>query len=159
MGWNLNMNFLGVWAFRDAGEEECVILESRQWSGFFFWHNINNTNHGRVYFGRGDKNIDVPFILGSPEEADLVVDIGIVPDYDWKALPLEAIKAAEGWFIEEEARLAKLLPPLPEPKAKAPAKKEGEETDEGDEGEKTDESAAEGGDTTAENTDEEENEK
>ncbi|GAU98651.1 hypothetical protein RvY_09770 [Ramazzottius varieornatus] len=149
----------GVWAFRDAGEEECVIMESTQWSGFFFWHNINNTNHGQVYFGRGDKNIDVPFILGSPEEAELVVDIGIVPEYDWKALPKEAIKEAEEWFVEEEARLAKLLPPLPKPKPKASPKKEGEEGEEGEDGEKTDESAADGGDTAAENTDDENNEK
>ena len=151
----------GPWLFRDAEDENCVILESTQWPGLFFWHSVDTVQHGRCYFGRGDKNIDTAFILGNPEDQDWVVDIGIVPDYDWKAPPMAAIAAADDWFTQEEARLEKLLPPLPEPKK--PSLKTGGEAAEGNEGETTDdpssgdenseEQTASGEPTTVETTD------
>lgn len=125
------------------------MMENTQWPGLFFWHSVDTVSHGRCYLGRGDKNIDAPFMLGSPDDQDWVVDIGIVPDYDWRAPPTTAIAAAEDWFVQEEARLEKLLPPLPEPKT--PSLKDGERAEgERDGSEKTDDPST--ADETADET-------
>jgi hypothetical protein len=104
--------FLG-WIFYDSNEENCVIIENADWPGLYFWHKINNVNFGRFYFGRGDKEINAPFIIGNPKDQEWIVDVGIIADYDYKALPEEALKAAEVAFLADEERREKLLPSLP----------------------------------------------
>ncbi|OQV14127.1 putative Radial spoke head protein 9-like protein [Hypsibius exemplaris] len=148
------VNPYGPWLFRQADDEDCVVMENTHWPGLFFWHSVETISYGRCYFGRGDKNIDVPFILSSPEDQDWVVDIGVVPDYDWKAPPFDAITVAEDFFAAEEARLEKLLPPLPEPKKPAVNGPEGESDGEKTEDPSTaDETGTSGEPTSAEVTD------
>lgn len=88
-------------------------MENAQWPGFYFWQNIDNANFDSCYIGSGERNLDVPFIYGAAEDQEWVIDVGIVPDYDYKAPPEEALKAAEEAFLAEEERREKLLPPLP----------------------------------------------
>ncbi|XP_055341620.1 radial spoke head protein 9 homolog [Paramacrobiotus metropolitanus] len=145
----------GSWVFRDAMEMNCVLMENALWPGLYFWQNVGTPNYGRCYIGRGDKEIDAPFILGSSLDQELVVDIGIYPEYDYKAIPETALKEADEAFLADEERRKELLPPLPV-KEDAPGEVEGESKGEetsGAGGDTTEQEMTEGEPTSAEVTD------
>lgn len=53
----------GQWSCRMVPAFNAVSIRSLYWPGFFFYHIPNTTQHGYCYFGTGEKNVDIAFML------------------------------------------------------------------------------------------------
>jgi hypothetical protein len=53
----------GVWALQTDATGQVVTLRHLEWPGFEFKHAVATTHYGRAYFGYGEKNTDVNFML------------------------------------------------------------------------------------------------
>lgn len=53
----------GCWSLQMERGGGLVTLRSLLWLGYVFYHVPGTRQYGSVYFGRGDKNIDLPFML------------------------------------------------------------------------------------------------
>jgi len=53
----------GVWSLQTDESAQTVTLRHFEWPGFEFTHNIGSTACTRAYFGNGEKNADVNFML------------------------------------------------------------------------------------------------
>ncbi len=53
----------GIWSLQTDGTGQVVTLRHLEWPGFEFKHIIGTTSYGRAYFGYGEKNTDVNFML------------------------------------------------------------------------------------------------
>ena len=95
------------WRFRDKIYENYILLYNIHWPGLFFYHALDGSSFGRCYFGRGCREINIPFLLGSPGDDSIAVDVGFLPDYDFKRTPdeidREAVIAAAA-AVAEKAR-------------------------------------------------------
>lgn len=53
----------GAWSVRlDAGRAQ-VTLRTIRWPGYFFWHDVATPRYGGVYFGAGQPNDDLAFMM------------------------------------------------------------------------------------------------
>ncbi|XP_054843489.1 radial spoke head protein 9 homolog isoform X1 [Eublepharis macularius] len=53
----------GSWSIQVERGGRIVVLRSLLWPGLTFYHVPNTKQHGYIYFGSGEKNIDLPFML------------------------------------------------------------------------------------------------
>uniref|UniRef100_A0A8C6Y9H2 Radial spoke head protein 9 homolog n=1 Tax=Naja naja TaxID=35670 RepID=A0A8C6Y9H2_NAJNA len=53
----------GSWSIQVERGSRIVVLRSLLWPGLTFYHVPNTKQHGYIYFGNGEKNIDLPFML------------------------------------------------------------------------------------------------
>ncbi|XP_060610019.1 radial spoke head protein 9 homolog [Anolis sagrei] len=53
----------GSWSIQVERGGRVLILRSLLWLGLTFYHVPNTKQHGYIYFGNGEKNIDLPFML------------------------------------------------------------------------------------------------
>ncbi|XP_070806138.1 radial spoke head protein 9 homolog isoform X2 [Pituophis catenifer annectens] len=53
----------GSWSIQVERGSRVVVLRSLLWPGLTFYHVPNTKQHGYIYFGHGEKNIDLPFML------------------------------------------------------------------------------------------------
>ncbi|XP_015673482.1 radial spoke head protein 9 homolog [Protobothrops mucrosquamatus] len=53
----------GSWSIQVERGSRVVVLRSLLWPGLTFYHIPNTKQHGYIYFGNGEKNIDLPFML------------------------------------------------------------------------------------------------
>ncbi|XP_062830072.1 radial spoke head protein 9 homolog isoform X3 [Anolis carolinensis] len=58
-----NRSFEGSWSIQVERGGRVLILRSLLWLGLTFYHVPNTKQHGYIYFGNGEKNIDLPFML------------------------------------------------------------------------------------------------
>ncbi|XP_054843496.1 radial spoke head protein 9 homolog isoform X2 [Eublepharis macularius] len=58
-----NRTFEGSWSIQVERGGRIVVLRSLLWPGLTFYHVPNTKQHGYIYFGSGEKNIDLPFML------------------------------------------------------------------------------------------------
>ncbi len=53
----------GIWNVRKDRGGSVVLVRNLLWPGFIFYHVLHTRKFGHVYFGLGDKNLDLPFML------------------------------------------------------------------------------------------------
>lgn len=53
----------GCWSLQEDKVSPLVTLRNLQWPGFYFYHVPSTPYHGYVYFGYGEKNVDLGFML------------------------------------------------------------------------------------------------
>jgi len=53
----------GIWSLQTDESGQVVTLRHLEWTGFEFKHTIGTTVMSRAYFGSGEKNSDVNFML------------------------------------------------------------------------------------------------
>jgi len=53
----------GSWALQFERGSGLVVLRSLLWQGYVFYHVPGTRSMGSVYFGNGEKNLDLPFML------------------------------------------------------------------------------------------------
>ncbi|KAJ7340925.1 hypothetical protein JRQ81_004212 [Phrynocephalus forsythii] len=53
----------GSWSIQVERGGRVIVLRSLLWLGLTFYHIPNTKQHGYIYFGNGEKNIDLPFML------------------------------------------------------------------------------------------------
>ncbi|XP_001362778.1 radial spoke head protein 9 homolog isoform X1 [Monodelphis domestica] len=53
----------GSWSVQMERGNALVVLRSLLWPGLTFFHAPRTKNHGYIYVGTGEKNIDLPFML------------------------------------------------------------------------------------------------
>ncbi|XP_004846531.1 radial spoke head protein 9 homolog isoform X3 [Heterocephalus glaber] len=53
----------GSWSIQMERGNSLVVLRSLLWPGFTFFHTPRTRNHGYIYVGTGEKNMDLPFML------------------------------------------------------------------------------------------------
>jgi len=53
----------GSWVVREGNTTPLVTIRNLLWPGSFFYHVPGTSNHGHCYFGFGDKNVDLGFML------------------------------------------------------------------------------------------------
>ncbi|XP_054003782.1 radial spoke head protein 9 homolog isoform X2 [Hylaeus anthracinus] len=53
----------GCWSLQFVRGDATVILHSLYWPGLTFYHKLNNSDYGFLYFGHGKKNMDVVFMI------------------------------------------------------------------------------------------------
>lgn len=53
----------GSWSIQVERGGRVVVLRSLLWLGLTFYHVPNTKQHGYIYFGTGEKNLDLPFML------------------------------------------------------------------------------------------------
>ena len=53
----------GIWALQMSANKQTATLRSLQWPGYFFYHHVNTSEYGGVYFGDGCKNSAILFML------------------------------------------------------------------------------------------------
>nr|XP_034964085.1 radial spoke head protein 9 homolog isoform X2 [Zootoca vivipara] len=58
-----NRNFEGSWSIQFERGGRVVVLRSLLWPGLTFYHVPNTKQHGYIYFGNAEKNLDLPFML------------------------------------------------------------------------------------------------
>ncbi|XP_061482400.1 radial spoke head protein 9 homolog isoform X3 [Rhineura floridana] len=58
-----NRNFEGSWSIQVERGGRVIVLRSLLWPGLTFYHVPNTKQHGYIYFGHGEKNKDLPFML------------------------------------------------------------------------------------------------
>ena len=54
---------LGCWTLQAERGSGLVVLRSLSWPGFSSFHVPGTSKHGYLYFGTGEKNYDLPFML------------------------------------------------------------------------------------------------
>ncbi|KAF7253841.1 hypothetical protein EYD10_00199, partial [Varanus komodoensis] len=52
----------GSWSIQAERGGRVIVLRSLLWPGLTFYHVPNTKQHGYIYFGNGEKNIDLPFM-------------------------------------------------------------------------------------------------
>jgi hypothetical protein len=52
-----------VWSLQTDESASVVTLRHLEWPGFEFTHTVGSTAFTRAYFGNGEKNADVNFML------------------------------------------------------------------------------------------------
>ncbi|KAG8123436.1 hypothetical protein E2320_018826 [Naja naja] len=62
-GENTQIIIVGSWSIQVERGSRIVVLRSLLWPGLTFYHVPNTKQHGYIYFGNGEKNIDLPFML------------------------------------------------------------------------------------------------
>lgn len=58
-----NADTKGVWTVQSDAAGQVVTLRHAEWPGFEFRHAVGTSVYGRAYFGYGEKNTDVNFML------------------------------------------------------------------------------------------------
>ncbi|XP_034964084.1 radial spoke head protein 9 homolog isoform X1 [Zootoca vivipara] len=53
----------GSWSIQFERGGRVVVLRSLLWPGLTFYHVPNTKQHGYIYFGNAEKNLDLPFML------------------------------------------------------------------------------------------------
>ncbi|MCL4168886.1 UNVERIFIED_CONTAM: hypothetical protein GTU68_062685, partial [Idotea baltica] len=53
----------GSWSLQFDRGSGLVVLKSLLWPGYVFFHVPGNRHFGSLYFGSGEKNLDLPFML------------------------------------------------------------------------------------------------
>ncbi|XP_004624169.1 radial spoke head protein 9 homolog isoform X1 [Octodon degus] len=53
----------GSWSIQMERGNSLVVLRSLLWPGLTFFHTPRTRNHGYIYVGTGEKNMDLPFML------------------------------------------------------------------------------------------------
>ncbi|XP_043249196.1 radial spoke head protein 9 homolog [Colletes gigas] len=53
----------GCWNLQLVQSKRSVILQNLYWPGLTFYHKLNDSRHGFLYFGHGKKNMDVVFMI------------------------------------------------------------------------------------------------
>lgn len=53
----------GIWALRSDLERGEVTCRSLIWPGYFFYHKLSTPDFGGIYFGDGQRNTDIGFML------------------------------------------------------------------------------------------------
>lgn len=53
----------GSWTVQLEKGDTVVVLRSLLWLGLMFYHVPMTKQYGYVYFGTGEKNFDLPFML------------------------------------------------------------------------------------------------
>ncbi|XP_061482399.1 radial spoke head protein 9 homolog isoform X2 [Rhineura floridana] len=53
----------GSWSIQVERGGRVIVLRSLLWPGLTFYHVPNTKQHGYIYFGHGEKNKDLPFML------------------------------------------------------------------------------------------------
>lgn len=53
----------GSWSIQAERGSSLIVLRSLHWLGFTFYHVPNTNIYGYAYFGTGEKNLDLPFML------------------------------------------------------------------------------------------------
>ncbi|XP_066467672.1 radial spoke head protein 9 homolog isoform X2 [Tiliqua scincoides] len=53
----------GSWSIQVERGGRVIVVRSLLWLGLTFYHVPNTKQHGYIYFGTGEKNLDLPFML------------------------------------------------------------------------------------------------
>jgi len=53
----------GSWSIQAERGNSLIVLRSLHWLGFTFYHVPESNTYGYAYFGTGEKNLDLPFML------------------------------------------------------------------------------------------------
>eukprot|EP00111_Clytia_hemisphaerica_P016181 TCONS_00047892-protein len=53
----------GSWSIQAERGHSLIVIRSLHWLGFTFYHVPETNSYGYVYFGTGEKNLDLPFML------------------------------------------------------------------------------------------------
>lgn len=54
---------LGCWSIQSERGSVLVIIRNHAWPGYTFYHVPGTSTFGSIYYGLGEKNVDLPFML------------------------------------------------------------------------------------------------